>query len=44
VAGFQVSTEAAVKAKVVAMPLQGSKRVHFYRNVEMASRNVAAVT
>ena len=28
----------ALKAKHVAMPLHGSKRVHFYRNVEMALR------
>jgi hypothetical protein len=27
----------AVKAKFVAMPLHGSKRVHFYRNVDMAA-------
>ena len=28
----------ALKAKHVAIPLHGSKRVHFYRNVEMALR------
>jgi hypothetical protein len=28
----------SLKAKHVAMPLHGSKRVHFYRNVEMATR------
>ena len=27
----------ALKAKHVAMPLHGSKRVHFHRNIEMAS-------
>jgi hypothetical protein len=29
---------ASLKAKHVATPLHGSKRGHFYRNVEMASR------
>jgi hypothetical protein len=32
----------SLKAKHVAMPLHGSKRVHFYRNVQMASGLPAA--
>jgi len=33
----------SLKAKHVAMPLHGSKRVHFYGNVEMASTQIVAV-
>ena len=33
----------SLKAEHVAMQLHGSKRVHFYRNVEMASRQPPAL-